>query len=116
MATTEIDYTDRDTAIKAIRAALKERSGKAWSVRGGTGTAWGWIRISAAPKRTDAYGRMTVEDAAELGALLGLDGSAHCQGVSVPASSDYRREYVARAQGRPAGRHRAALLGLATAA
>lgn len=94
-----IDYTNRDNAIKAIRAALKARSGKTWSVRGGTGTAWGWIRVAAAPKRCDAYGTMTNEDAAELGRLLGLEGPAHRQGVSIAASAEHRREYVARAQG-----------------
>ncbi len=43
--------TDRDEAIKAIRAALKRRTGRAWSVTGGRGTAWGWITITAPPKR-----------------------------------------------------------------
>ncbi len=35
---------DRDEAIKRIRAALKRRSGKLWSVTGGRGTSWGWIK------------------------------------------------------------------------
>lgn len=91
---------DRDTAIKAIRTALRKRSGKAWSVRGGRGTAWGWITISAPPARSGDFGGMSDEDAAELGQLLGLDGSAHFQGVSIAAGSDYRREYIARAEGR----------------
>jgi hypothetical protein len=43
---------------------------------------------------------MPPEDAAELGRLLGLDGAAHSQGVSIAASRDYRREYIARAEGR----------------
>lgn len=94
------DYTDRNTAIKAIRKALKERSGKAWSVTGDRGTAWGWINITAPPKRRQEYGYMTDEDCAELGQLLGLGKPAHPQGVSVAAGVDYRREYVARAQGR----------------
>jgi hypothetical protein len=42
---------DRDEAIKRIKSALKRRSGKSWSVTGGRGTAWGWISISAPPKR-----------------------------------------------------------------
>jgi hypothetical protein len=42
---------DRDEAIKRIRAALKRRSGKAWSVTGDRGTAWGWIKIDAPPAR-----------------------------------------------------------------
>lgn len=91
---------DRDTAIRAIRQSLKDRSGKTWSVRGGRGTAWGWITISTPPARSDRYGRMSEEDAAELAELLGLSG-AHQQGVSVPDSSDHRREYMNRAAGLP---------------
>lgn len=41
----------RDSAISTIRAALRRRSGKAWSVTGGRGTAWGWITIEAPPAR-----------------------------------------------------------------
>jgi hypothetical protein len=90
---------DRDATIKAIRKALRARSGKAWSVTGGRGTAWGWIRISAPPARCGEFGYMGDEDRAELGRLLGLD-PAHCQGISVPASSAYRAEYIDRAEGR----------------
>lgn len=43
--------TSRDRAITAIRRALKARSGKDWSVTGGRGTSWGWIRISVPPKQ-----------------------------------------------------------------
>lgn len=131
--------TDRDTAIKAIRTALRRRSGKTWSVKGGRGTAYGWITISAPPKRlgcarfcrlvdgascadcgrhhTEPNARpdgvcakhqcsadcwtayIVPEDRRELAALLGL-ARVHAQGESVPASSDYRAEYVARAEGR----------------
>lgn len=42
---------DRNEAIARIKKALKERSGKSWSVTGGRGTAWGWIKIDAPPKR-----------------------------------------------------------------
>ncbi len=115
----------RDSAIADIRAALKRRSGKSWSVTGGTGTAWGWITIDAPPaRRTARYlakpgtsgnspedydktrtdtgekgGSITEGDAAELRALLGLD-SVHHQGVSIPASHDYWIEYLDRAEGR----------------
>lgn len=92
--------TDRNEAIAAIRAALRRRSGRAWSVTGGRGTAWGWIRISAPPARLDRFGCMTEADAAELGQLLGFDRPAHAQGESVPSAYDYRTEYVDRAEGR----------------
>lgn len=44
-------YIDRDEAIKRIRAALKRKTGKSWSVSGGRGTAWAWIRVQAPPRR-----------------------------------------------------------------
>lgn len=94
------DYSDRNEAIKAIRTALRKRSGKAWSVTGGRGTAWGWITISAPPKRLKDWGYMSEADRAELQELLGLEREVHCQGETVPASSEYRLEYVARAQGK----------------
>jgi hypothetical protein len=93
-------HTDRDETIKAVRAALKRRSGKTWSVTGGKGTAWGWITITAPPKRREGFGYMSEADRAELGRLLGLDRPAHQQGVDIPAGNDYRREYIARAEGR----------------
>lgn len=92
---------DRDQAISAIRAALRRRSGKSWSVRGGRGTSWGWIRISAPPRRCDRYGQMGEEDRAELADLLDLrDGRIGHAGAMIAASSAYRREYIARAEGR----------------
>lgn len=47
----ELGRVDRDVTIKRIRAALRQRSGKTWSVRGDRGTAWGWINISCPPAR-----------------------------------------------------------------
>lgn len=94
---------DRDEAIVAIRKALRRRSGKAWSVRGGRGTTWGWITIISPPRRRGPDGCMTEEDRVELADLLGLDrgsGKAHFQGVSIPSSAQYRHEYIARAEGR----------------
>lgn len=94
--------TDRNPAIRTIRAALKRRSGKTWSVRGDRGTAWGWIIISSPPARSaDKWGTMTPEEAAELGALLGFDHPVHCQGVTIADGRDYRQAYIDRAEGRP---------------
>jgi hypothetical protein len=112
---------DRDEAIRRIKDGLKRRSGKAWSVRGGRGTAWGWISVDAVPKRrtwhyvpgadgsyadnleaddpSKPYGHMGPADRAELAELLGLDG-VHYQGHSIPASGAHYREYVDRAEGR----------------
>lgn len=115
---------DRNAVIKRIKSALEERSGKQWSVTGGHGTGWGWIRIEAPPARRTWGHRLKVgaitnrpedyeeydtgkpwyymapAERAELGTLLGLDAPVHSQGVSIPASRDYWCEYVERAEGR----------------
>jgi len=119
--------SDRDETISRVRAALKRRSGRAWSVKGGRGTAWGWIRIDAPPARRtwrhrpragytedtapggdlgwEAYdtgepgGSMGPADREDLAKLLGMVIVGD-QGVSVPASSDYYREFIDRAEGR----------------
>ena len=90
--------TNRDETIQAIRKALKARSGKAWSVRGHRGTAYGWITISAPPARMVGY-EIAEADRDELKRLLDLD-SVHSQGVNVPASSRHYQEYIDRAEGR----------------
>jgi hypothetical protein len=95
-----VESMDRDEAITRIRAALKRRSTKRWSVRGGRGTSWGWITIIAPPSRRGESDEMADEDCKELGELFGLDRPAHFQGIDVPASSRYRHEYVTRAEGR----------------
>ncbi len=89
--------TDRDEAIRLIKAHLKRRSDRTWSVTGGRGTAWGWITITAPPKRRDVYGSMTEDDQAELTRLLGKQ--VHHQGESIPASNAYRIEFIDRAHG-----------------
>jgi hypothetical protein len=102
---------DRNEAIKRIRAALKKSTGRAWSVTGGRGTAWGWITVDAPPRRRTADHRgedvgepghyMTMEDRKTLGGIMRemQSGIAHHQGVSIPASGAYRRYYVALAEG-----------------
>lgn len=42
---------NRNETIKAIKNGLQARSSKTWSVTGGRGTAYGWLTISAPPKR-----------------------------------------------------------------
>ena len=115
--------TSRDDAIGRIKAALKRRSGKAWSVTGGRGTAWGWIKIDAPPARCtwqlqrkagatgntmenyEDYdtgttgGHMSPTDREQLRTLLGLT-TLHHQGVSIMASTDAYNEYIDRAEGR----------------
>lgn len=119
---------DRNRTIAAIKAALRRRSGKAWSVTGGRGTAWGWIKIDTLPARAtwrevkivpcivsspDNYrwedqrrpgGYMSPAECAELGRLLGLEGPVHFQGESIPASGGHYAEYIDRAEGRTPSR------------
>ena len=116
---------DRNEAIKRIKKGLESRTGRRWSVTGGSGTSWGWIKIKAMPARCtwghrlkpgmsdnhpprEAYepydtgesGRdMSPDDTAALAAAL--DVRPDCQGESIAASSDYYWEYVDRAEGRP---------------
>jgi len=116
--------TSRNAVIGTIKRALRRRSGKAWSVRGHRGSAWGWITICAPPARCtwhheptgehdehgltvyasvndpSLFGHMGPADCAELATLLGLSKPVHCQGETIPASTAYYREYVDRAEGR----------------
>lgn len=88
-------------AIAAIKSALRERSGKSWSVTARRGSSYGWLNITAPPARLVDYGYMTDADSAELGRLLGRDGPCHMQGELVPASAAHYREFTARAAGLP---------------
>lgn len=114
---------NRDTAIQRIRAALKRRTGRTWSVKGGRGTAWGWISIDAPPARRTVHcqlkagarttwpedyeevdtsvpgGAMRMEDRRILAEALGLE-DVHSQGVKIAANHDYYVEYIDRAEGR----------------
>lgn len=47
----ELGRPDRDVTVKRIKAALVRRSGVQWSVTGGRGTGYGWIRISVPKAR-----------------------------------------------------------------
>ena len=87
---------ERADVIAALKLALKRRSDRAWSVTGGRGTAWGWITIMCPPKRGTWMGD---SDLAELRRLFGDDheNSIHPQGISIPASYDYRRTFLCRA-------------------
>jgi hypothetical protein len=89
---------DRNEAIAQIKAAFKAR-GLRYSVTGGRGTAWGWITIDLLPsvyKMLDEAGRKAAY--VKLGADLGKEKGYTSE--SIPASSDYYREYVDRANGR----------------
>lgn len=98
MTPTTTDYT-RDEAVAEIKALLKARTGRSWSVRGGRGTAWGWIFVTDLP-RNRVVGAMTDDARRVLAEAFGLD-DVHYQGISIPDSSAHRREYVSRLKGEP---------------
>ena len=119
----------RNEVIAEIRAALKRRSGKAWSVTGGRGTAYGWLTVTAPPARCTwshrlklgesgsklpdvpgnyeefdtarpGAGHISPAERAELSALLGLE-RVYADGWQVPSSNDHYAEALDRANGRP---------------
>jgi hypothetical protein len=116
---------DRDATIKALRVALKAKTGRAWSVTGGRGTAWGWITITA-PAARRTYTRvlkegaeefrpesyewvntgepdrsMSPEDSATLSAIF---GDCHHQGIKVdPRGKDYERHLALAIHGEDLG-------------
>ncbi len=93
---------ERDETIRTIRAALKTRTGRTWSVTGGRGTAWGWILITAPPARRVNWG-MTDDDIATLSAAMGSGGGMVGRGgYTVPSSDAYYAQAVALASGLPA--------------
>lgn len=46
-----MSFIERPEAVKRIKAALKRKTGKTWSVHGARGTAWGWITVEAPKSR-----------------------------------------------------------------
>ena len=89
-----VAYADRNEVIAELKKLLKARTGRTWSVTGGRGTSWGWITITAPPKRRDGY-QLADEDRAELEAIFGRVGNSH----SIPSSVDYRRQALRQAAG-----------------
>jgi len=95
--TTSLPSLTRDEAILRIRRALQLRTGRAWSVTGGKGTAWGWIRITA-PDRRRVDGEVTPADRLDLADALGMEYTDRFW--SVGASTRWYWEFVDRAEGR----------------
>ena len=91
------DRIDRNVYTKELRSILKKRTGRTWSVKGGTGTAWSWLDICAPPARlVDGY-RMTPDDESLLAAVL---GESHIgQHYQIPPTGGYRAHVMARCVG-----------------
>lgn len=77
---------------KMIRQALKERSGKDWSVTSGDG----WIKIHAPKGEQTPAGNMSPERSEELKELMGVE-NVHRQGMEIPHSYAHHRLYLHRA-------------------
>lgn len=92
---------DYKAVIKTIKANLKNRSGKTWSVKEHKGTSYGWITISATPKNCDEWGNMYEKEQKELTELLGLNKPVHCQGETIPGQNNSYQEYLDRSEGLP---------------
>jgi hypothetical protein len=92
------DPMSRHNVIATIKKHLRAR-GYNYSVTGGRGTAWGWIHISLLPSDEKLLTPERLhEEQRRMAAALGLDGQCANE-IGVPASNDYYREYIERAQG-----------------
>jgi hypothetical protein len=117
------EYLGRSEVVKRIKAALKRKTGKSWSVHGGRGTGWGWIRVEAPASRRvscednpeckdpfnapfeervieyrrDGENHFTSRaDCTELARAFGLDRPCHWQGLQI--SPDDWERYVEMAE------------------
>jgi hypothetical protein len=88
--------TDRASVISSIKQALRQRSGRSWSVTGGKGTAYNWLTIDVLPSECRDFAKAE-ETRKQLATLLGL-ARIHSQGHDVPGGNDYYREIIARAR------------------
>jgi hypothetical protein len=94
---TRTEPIGRDEAIAQIRAALKAR-GLRYSVRGGRGTAWGWIDVDLLPAVRESLADDARKQAyRELGDVFGLANGY--DSISIASSSAHYREYIQRAKG-----------------
>lgn len=92
-------YISCPQALKQIRAALKRRSDKRWSVTTQRGTAYGWIRV-VSPPSSGGPNDMTDEDRRELAELFSLPlNRVGLQGITISPEDDFYQEYIDRAEG-----------------
>ena len=74
-------YVERNELIARVKAALKARSDRPWSVTGDRGTSYGWVTVTAPPRRrTEEGSTMTALDRMELCRLFNLT-YVHDQGL-----------------------------------
>jgi hypothetical protein len=80
---------DRDEAVKRLKAAMKQATGRNWRVYGDRGTAWGWLNVRSPKSRTVGdFDYMNEEDCCELGRIFhGGRRDCHQQGYSISPDS-----------------------------
>ena len=77
---------DSVSVAKRIRAALKARSGKDWSVTKGRGTASGWIRIDTTKARLGCSRSHDYDYRTNECQTTGCDAYRHINGLASPCS------------------------------
>lgn len=93
---TSVDIRRRTETQEAIRAGLRARTGKHWSVTHEGGV----LRITASRKHRRQHGVITDDARTELARALDLPRSAvGVKGVTVPGEQSWHHEYVNRAFG-----------------
>lgn len=95
-----VDVRHQQPTQEAIRAGLRNRTGKHWSVTHEGGV----LRITASRKNRRDHGVLTEESRTELAKALNLPRSAvGSRGVTVPGEHSWHHEYVSRAFGQEPG-------------
>jgi hypothetical protein len=91
-----VDVRHQRPTQEAIRAGLRARTGKHWSVTHEGGV----LRITASRKNRREHGALTEESRTELAKALNVPRSAvGSRGVTVPGEHSWHHEYVNRAFG-----------------
>lgn len=84
-------------ARKRIRIALRQRSGREWSVTEDPNWGKNWTLITARPASRDDRDYMKPSDQQELTKLLGLTALVHPQGARI--SLTRHADFIRRIQG-----------------
>lgn len=84
-----------------LKKALKVATGRAWSVRGSRGTAYGWLNVSAPKDREEGpYGYTSEEDRVLLREAFQTE-RIHHQGYMIPSSRGFYWQAAQAVTGRP---------------
>lgn len=101
-----------NTFTKDLAQALKEATGRSWSVKHGSGTGYGYVSVDAPPKRrvcewdgktraTTGHGYSCEDDRQVLGNLLNDGRPAHSQGETISPDPGCRERAYDLVRGHP---------------